>query len=191
MRRGQRGIADLPGFRESLELLLLEERYAETDVAMMFGVSRERIRQLVRQLQIQKAPRRGGLNDVRVWDDVANRFRPIGRKVVRQQRERAQGVVYREQLTREREQRRARMVAITRALAAALGRDPSHREIASALSGRLASQSGSGPTIAAHWGLDRGRSGSYRQAMEEFRAAAGIRVRKRGEHVVQRQRRTA
>lgn len=75
------GIASLPGFVESLRLLVVREQYTDSDIGLMFGVTRERIRQLVSEHQIAADPSRSQTRThkrVRVWDDDANCFRPVG-----------------------------------------------------------------------------------------------------------------
>ena len=80
------GIADLPGFAESLRLLIESHQYSLTDVAMMFNVSRERIRQLCARYRVQYQPYSSatGLNAMRIWDDTDNQFRPFQLKLVRE-----------------------------------------------------------------------------------------------------------
>lgn len=71
------GVADLPGFADSLRLLIQRERYTLSDIALMFGVSTERIRQLAQRFGItrDKAGPSGGIT--RVWDDTAHCFYPV------------------------------------------------------------------------------------------------------------------
>jgi hypothetical protein len=67
-------VADIPGFTESLRILLVEERYTLTDVAYMFGVSRERVRQWAKRLGLAH----GHHARRRVWVEAEQRFRPVG-----------------------------------------------------------------------------------------------------------------
>lgn len=74
------GIASLPGFEASLRLLVEREGYSLTDIALMFIVSKERIRQLCAKYGIATpTPGTGGLNAIRLWDDRTHRFYPIKR----------------------------------------------------------------------------------------------------------------
>lgn len=73
---GRHSVSDIPGFRSSL-VSLLEQGYCCTEMSIMFGVTRERMRQWqkrlgIRELQVSK---RGPTR--RVWDDATGRFRPI------------------------------------------------------------------------------------------------------------------
>lgn len=79
------GVADLPGFTESLDLLLHREQYTYTDIAMMFGVSRQRIEQLAERMFPNRSRREGwlGMRSLRVWDDNQHRFIPIPKGVLR------------------------------------------------------------------------------------------------------------
>lgn len=110
------GIAQLPGFAESLRILLDDEQYAMTDVALMFGVSRERLRQLAGKFGLA-APNTGrGLYSVRIWDDTAHRFRPVAKGVLHRQRPRSKKRAVRQQV---RAGYRAHVEAALRALAEA------------------------------------------------------------------------
>lgn len=83
MRHRPTGIANLPDFVESLRLLTQREQYSLTDIAWMFGVSRERIRQLCDIHHIAHAGRGdpiGVVQHERVWDDVRHRFIPVSRR---------------------------------------------------------------------------------------------------------------
>lgn len=90
---GATGLCALPGFKESLDLLLNTERYALDDVGQMFGVTRERIRQIAvregvaRKLIGDSGKRESaGMMDLRMWDDTLNRFVPVRRKALVEKR---------------------------------------------------------------------------------------------------------
>ncbi len=68
-------VANVPGFVASLDLLLNDEKYTLSDVALMFGLSRERIRQYRNKHRIAS---QGHQKIIRVWDDTRNRFVPVG-----------------------------------------------------------------------------------------------------------------
>lgn len=84
-RRGTRvGLRQLPGFDESLKLLVEREQYALADIGMMFGVSRERIRQIEARVGAKRIDTHNrGLYCVRVWDDAQHRFVPVQKRVLR------------------------------------------------------------------------------------------------------------
>lgn len=120
----------LPGFEQSLRLLVADERYSLTDIALMFGVSRERMRQLCERLGIVHPDgKQVGLHCQRVWDDAANRFRPVAKSTIRREGERRASVVRRQSRAAAREQRRDRIVAVVKELRATLGRNPGWPEI--------------------------------------------------------------
>ncbi len=128
------GVAQLPGFVESLRLLLREERYSLSDIALMFGVSRERMRQIAdREGMPVNGCRSVGLHCVRVWDDTAHRFRPVSRGLLRQQRQKDRIAENRAKRDSQYAERRAMAVATIRRLADALGRTPAHAEVCRAL----------------------------------------------------------
>jgi hypothetical protein len=109
-----------PDLRASLMELLDRQQYTLADVGVMFGLSRERIRQYAVRYGI--ATHFGGLNAVRVWDDTLHQFRPVSRghwqKIQKGHRtDRA-----RQQRQAEREARRAMMVVCFTTEATRLGR---------------------------------------------------------------------
>lgn len=79
------GIAALPGFAESLRLLIEREEYTLEDIGMMFNVSRERIRQLADKHGISARAYGPGGHRVagpkagfqREWDDANHCFRTV------------------------------------------------------------------------------------------------------------------
>lgn len=85
MRPPQASRADNPDFLPSLRLLICREQYSLTDVGLMFGVSRERVRQWCRRHGIEHPETNGtrrGLYAVRIWDDTTHTFRPIQKRLV-------------------------------------------------------------------------------------------------------------
>lgn len=129
------GVAQLPGFVESLRILLSEEQYTISDIAMMFLVSRERIRQIAAREGLHDAGpgHKGGLLAVRVWNDAEHRFRPIGKRTIRYQRSRAKIAA---RIAGRREKyaiRQAEAVHTLRELAAYLDRSPTIAELARGL----------------------------------------------------------
>jgi hypothetical protein len=129
------GIAKLPGFAQSLRLLVERERYSLHDIGLMFGVSHQRIDQLCDRFGIRHPDRSDerGRYAMRIWDDREHRFRPVVKRVLnesRRQRERAAKRAARNQFWRE---RRQRIVVATDELRARLGRAPTWQELASSL----------------------------------------------------------
>lgn len=131
------GIAALPGFAESLRLLITEQGYALTDVALMFGVSRERVRQLCDRLAI---PRRHGQGSsaglvahCRVWDDATHRFVPVPRAAffggLRQHRITTRRAAQVAMMTARHAARMDQAVAVIHALRQSLGRTPTILEV--------------------------------------------------------------
>lgn len=124
------GIAALPGFTESLRLLVNFEQYSLTDIGMMFGVSRERVRQLCARFRIPVPPRvpvSGKTAGVRrVWDDEAHRFLPV-RSTALMDRELAR-LMRRDVRAEVRAGYRAHIAEAGRTLAARIGRPITARE---------------------------------------------------------------
>lgn len=183
-RRGGRranhtkGIADLPGFDDSLRLLLSHERYSTTDVALMFNVSRERMRQLCEARGIEQPMlHRSGLKAVRVWDDSVNRFRPIPKGLLKAERAQKQ----RERRLRERISRRSakqrEIITTVRALYATLGREPTWFEIAQGIGLSPRHYSGSCQLVMNMW---QGRRRGISINIAAFRRAVGLQGRPSG-----------
>lgn len=126
------GIATLDGFNESLRLLIEDERYALRDIAQMFDVSGERVRQLAKKAGIE-TERRNGLCDCRLWDDTAHRFIPVRRSELARRRERAKRQRRRAEYAAKWDAREALAVARLKSLAATLGRVPTLYELGEAM----------------------------------------------------------
>lgn len=127
-----------PALGASLRLLVEHEQYARVDIAAMFGVSSERVRQWTHQLGITypaNTPR--GLRAQRVWDDAAHRFRPIRNDVVRAARRVNAAAAERAERQRARAlviaDARAQLLATARQLYAESGHYPPPRALAIAL----------------------------------------------------------
>ena len=130
------GCAQLPGFRESLRLLLEREQYAPIDIAPMFGVSRERIRQLCERFGLRSVEaKRRGLMALRVWDDAANQFRPVSRGDLRAENHRRAVQIRRAAVDGRIAARQAQIVVVAHALRAQRGRAPSLRDVWIAIGG--------------------------------------------------------
>ena len=152
------GIADLPGFAESLRLLIESHQYSLTDVAMMFNVSRERIRQLCARYRVQYQPYSSatGLNAMRIWDDTDNQFRPFQLKLVREtihSETQAQRLYDRQHTIT---QRRIAISECYHTLRRELGTEPTVQQWVERLRGKPTKQLAAGPFLVNHWGLDGG-----------------------------------
>lgn len=124
---------DDPDFVPSLRLLVERERYSLADIGLMFGVSRERVRQWCQRYQIEHPDPRGrrGLNCLRVWDDAHDRFVPVARGLIARERRKARGDAYRRSVVANRTAKWHRAVEVLIARREQLGRaDLSQREMA-------------------------------------------------------------
>lgn len=126
--------SSLPGFDESLKLLVEREQYSLTDIGLMFGVTREGARMwcVVRGIKYPEGTVRG-LAAVRVWDDAANRFHPVGRGVVSRARKSVARAVRHGAANQRRAKRQSEVVEAVVRLRASLFREPTWREMARAL----------------------------------------------------------
>jgi hypothetical protein len=79
------GVRSLEGFIDSLRILVEVERYSLMDIAAMFGVTRERIRQICKIADIATPGHsgKGGLFHQRLWIDAENRFAPVKKAEIR------------------------------------------------------------------------------------------------------------
>lgn len=171
------GIGSLPGFAESLRLLLKEEQYGSTDIAMMFGVSRERIRQIAEELGYTNR-RPGGMLDQRVWDDELNRFRPVRRALIRRELSYERRRAGRESRRKRVLDRRAWFAAAVAALGVSLGRSPTLQEIARECFGVDRGGPAAGGYISTFWCKLPGEP--RRQSLTKIWAAIGFTPRPRG-----------
>ncbi len=165
------GIAQLPGFSESLKLLVEREQYSLTDIAMMFGVTRERVRQLVEREGLATVPHTRGLNAVRVWDDTTNRFYPQRRVSWRNERRlhRAFQEAHTYQLGIQ--YRRLTVVLVLLRLRRELGREPMWPELEVALYNKK-SRNGSCLRVVSYWSLPT-HTMTTKERVRRFIAATG------------------
>lgn len=168
-----RGIASLPGFAESLRLLLVEEEYTLEDVSLMFGVSRERIRQLAEKLGLTERPQRGGLWCVRVWQDDEHRFRPVRKRILKQVATYTRRSARQQAIKARYTAHWAEAVAELKDLARQLERTPTRAE----LSRRLGLRRNPGYLTAY---LFPSRQKGYQTSLASLYADAGLTVRGRG-----------
>lgn len=171
-------VANLPGFDASLRLLVECERYSMTDIALMFGVSGERVRQWCEKRGISHPDgRKIGLHCVRVWDDSANRFSPVSRGKLTRLRKVSNGAKRRAAQAMRRAERRTMVVAALVDLRAELGREPSWTELASRL-GFTGMPTGSARYVASLWTGGRWTT----DFIDDFTRATGYVPRPRGFH---------
>lgn len=187
-----KGITNLPGFGDSLRLLVERERYSYKDIALMFGVSFQCVQQWCNARSIHHPDRAlsRGMNAYRVWDDSRHCFAPVSRAAVTAKRKSAG----RARRWAARADRRAnRQFAIVRrlvALSARLGREPSWLEMALDLGIMNANGSSACARVIGRFDTS---SASTPEKVRRFREATGIRPRGAGGagHVAPRRPRSA
>lgn len=173
-----RGWAKDEALRESLRLLIAHHGYTVTDVAPMFGVCRELVRQWCERFGIVRPYGRAVCH--RVWDDTRNEFLPwTGR--MRQRRKVVAHRAERRKIREDRAVRQREKQAMIRqqiaALWARLGRVPSLLECAAEVYGRSIAPSASAPMLLlAYYGLPSTRAG----AMAVWRRDVGLPERSPG-----------
>lgn len=170
-----RGLRDLDGFAESLRILVEIERYSLTDIGAMFGVSRERARQLCIACGIPtpRVKAKGGLFDVRLWIDSENRFAPAPRKEVR-----LATVIVRD---KQRAKRRADMLADRHASVRkaaekirAEGRDVTIVAVAREIFGKDMPASHAAPRLRSYWHMGGAQRDPKNHTMQPINEACGI-----------------
>ena len=166
------GIAALPGFRRSVALLVKSERYSLTDVALMFGVTLERMRQLCKKLGIEQPGGSVGLLAVRIWDDEANRFRAVGRGELSARPIRARVEARRVSRRQHRQAVRMNVTATIHDLHTELGRVPTIGEVGAKLWPGVPSGQ-AGARLAARWYPSAARP-AYKAIFREIYASAGL-----------------
>lgn len=166
--------AEIPGMISSLNRLF-ESGYNVTDVAVMFGVSRQRVDQWRKKYDLKNGIRGGSA--YRMWDPRLDRFVPVTRtemvarlRIQRELRRRA-GVTERHEAERHRHVR-----ALLR-LARACGRPPTLGELAEELG-----YAGIAQAATRYW---KGVNGAetYAEMTTEMYRAAGLRKYRPGEPV--------
>jgi plasmid maintenance system antidote protein VapI len=180
------GIAQLPGFVESLRLLAEEEQYALSDIADMFGVSHERIRQLTDKFSISQPMRwKNGLRACRVWDDRIHRFRPQNRLEVRRRQQAARRVDRSRAQAKRIEEYQRVTTEIVRALATRIGSTPTWMEMWLELGGNPNIPPTSAcPRLLDRWEPRRMRT---RTKLRSFYQITGLSARPQGGGTVRRE----
>jgi hypothetical protein len=126
-----------PEFEDSLRELVGRQNYTLDDAGMMFGLTRERIRQLCWKYNIA-THRASGVHNIRIWNDVTHEFEPSSRGAWTKQKRVARGALRRAVATARINERRAEMVTCLLVEAASIGRPLSAREMTIAWFGAAA-----------------------------------------------------
>lgn len=180
-----------PDFVPSLRLLVERERYSITDIALMFGVSRERVRQWCARHGIDNPNGwRVGLNCIRMWDDDANCFVAVPISDLRRVEAERRRISRKAALAARRAKRRESAIAAVRALYEKLGRELTAVEMAEAIYRHPVPQKSAMPLIGGAMGLDE--QGKYRPgSIRELREAVGMERRPAGArgHLTENERR--
>jgi hypothetical protein len=158
-----------PEVVESLRLLLEREQYSYTDIAMMFEVSRERVRQWTTAAGIKhegKQRWQRGLSAERIWDDRLNRFIPFAKSVIRERRVQATRLLKRTQRMSQIWRRREEIIEQAEQLRAQLGREPNLGELTQAVTG----DSSNTPDLYSRWfgtgnPTQKGRAAEFKQGL--------------------------
>jgi hypothetical protein len=155
---------DIPGFYECLQEMY-DGGYSFSDIAIVFGYSREYIRQLFRAGDGLVATEAGAL--LRLWDDDLERFVPCTREDCEQR----QRDIVRKRRAIRRAEIRAYAVDELRTLHFELGRQPTINEFGERLG--FKSAGGCASMIRSMW--DGGRAQlSYAETLDEIYECAGI-----------------
>ena len=170
------GLAQLDGFAPSLWLLVQVEQYALKDIAMMFGVSAERIRQLCDKLGIEVPEYPRGMYAYRVWDDSRNRFVPVQRGKHLAEREERKRLSRRAIRERYKEEVRKHLIAAADAVYMRTRKPVTAKDVWREASGQDAPNGAAWPLIIGHLGFKHRRSSVVRKLFED----AGIPMKGRG-----------
>ncbi len=174
------GITSLPGFVESLRVLVAREEYSLTDIAPMFGVSRERIRQIVGREQIPVHEYSKGSHARRVWDDVAHRFRPVSKRATAEAAERTRVESRAAIVERVRNAYRLHIETAVAALAAReAGRLTRVSDVYEAIWGRSTTVTGASPALIGALHL-RSANRPTAPTLREWLAKRGINIQRPG-----------
>jgi len=167
---GCAGSCEVPGFSECLGEMYAGG-YSLTDIAVTFGLSRERIRQIV--LRDLGMTGRGAL--VRYWDDDLGCFRAYPADELPELLRRA-NVEHKKRTYDARSlilaERQAHLVEQLMILAAGMDRQPTLWEVAKLVYPNV-TEGASGANLAGYWDARRNRT-SYVEVYDEIFATAGI-----------------
>lgn len=166
--RAQHGIEAM---REPLSLLL-DQGYTMTDISVMLGISRERVRQFVARWNLSVFSKH--ITARRIWDDETNRFHPVSEAKYQELHKQQ----HRKRLTTWRHNRQKRMVNRLKKLAAGLDRTPTLGEFAVAWFGRKLTDNALSPMICGAWSRSGGESAAT--ITKTLYSKAGLTVRSTG-----------
>ena len=162
-------LADIPGFLDSLKRLAATG-YSLVDIAVMFGLTRQRIDQLFDDHDI---PRGNWGSSFRMWSDEKNYFVAVTHEDLGELLRGKRNLTLEGQKAERRERKKQRHIQAILEFAREHGRPPSITELAKKLGySRLAGQA----IIARYWGYQNWRPGSvsYQEAWDNLYAAAGF-----------------
>jgi hypothetical protein len=169
-------------FADSVRLLIEREEYSQTDIGMMFGVSRERVRQWCKVLGIKLKTKGRGLKSVRVWDDFQNCFKPFPKRVVKKMARNRQNEIKKLHQDQQKHERRVWLSSQVCDLNSKLGRAPTILEILARIkkhtSGKYPLKHCQGARVANYWGIPKGVD--YKAIVAEIYVSAGLSPRGRG-----------
>lgn len=152
---------------------LYDQGYCPTDVSVMLGLSRERVRQINDEYDLQPPRQKGSLP--RLWDDEKQRFVAVSPEKFGEVCYRAERRRRRLEREKERFQTRLKHMRAIWKLQSRLGRSPTLGEVADEV-GK------SWPQMARAWGYRQDGGLSYNKASDLMYQAAGAEKYDRGEH---------
>jgi hypothetical protein len=166
-------VKQIPGFLESIEQLSIYG-YSYTDIGVMFGLCRERIRQYFREYGLQTNETRGAM--YRIWDDEKNCFVPIATKDLQERLKETLREKREKQKEEDRETRKQIHIQAIQDFFGEHRRTPSLAELGKKL-GRK--QKTVMPHLAYEWGYDytHPEKISPKEAIDNLYAAAGVEKR--------------
>lgn len=163
----------IPGFIESVQSLL-NDGFGLTDVGVMFGVSRERVRQWANQFDLQR--RFGPGTRYRIWDDDKDRFVPVPNELMYHIAECYHDRRLETEVQERQQAARSEHVEALKSLAKRFGRTPTLNELEEELDTFW-------PNIARYWGYEADSpkdAASYTAAYRRLCDAARIPPREAG-----------
>jgi hypothetical protein len=167
-----KSVFDIPGFVASLRQLVETHDYGHTDVGLMFGVSRERVRQWCKELGIRKKYQGSSL---RIWDAERGLFVAVEWKDVLEKARRKRREARIEKSRALWDRRRQAAVNKVRECGDRIGHAPYLKDV-------WPGQGGEFVKYCMAWGACRKRNGSYdySSALDRMWAAAGYSCRPDG-----------
>lgn len=169
-------------FIESLRLLVEREQYAASDIALMFCVSRERVRQWIKRYNLRTTPKVSGMRAVRIWNDAENTFHPHSRSAHNRSVHKMSVAARKSAFAEKLANRRALMATAIRAAYLDAGRPLTAQEMYFSYTGKQVGPAYAYNNMASHWSPNRHQKKLKAGAiLEEIAAAAGITLRRAGQ----------